>query len=128
MKTLSRKASSVRLKLDPKHKQRAIVLKRAKVDIKIIPVVNWLNSFDGVYTLFSCEGGPLKANDMAALPYVLFYCGHQLTLIKILTEVWGYANTDVDFHEGHLRYTLRFPSDKSLDLFVQKLKLREHSK
>jgi len=59
---------------------RKVVLKTADIDVGIIPVVNWLNSFHSTFTLWCCEGRKkgeprCDPNGHSAHPYVTFLCG-----------------------------------------------------
>jgi len=69
-----------------RHRQKEIVLKKAKVDIGMIPVVQWLNSIDGIYTYYSCEGD----DDEGIKPQVgfwWFYPGAlEVVTMKFLVE------------------------------------------
>ena len=47
----------VTVRANKKHKQITTTLKKnIKIDIKILPLVKYINSFDTAYTLYSCEG------------------------------------------------------------------------
>lgn len=86
------------------------------IDVNIVDVVVWLNSFESVRTLFSCEGEPGK-------PYVQFICTDQNDLKTIIEKVqykhgpksedmWLYGRVIVDAPSWMptLRYYLRFYS------------------
>ena len=98
------------------HKTKKVIIKEADVDIDISPVVEWLNKFKDVFTLFSCQGGE-KSNS-----YVLFCCMDNLTLIKILKITNTFADVKVDFYEGVTRYYLEFHSYKKLTEFYSWIK------
>ena len=51
-----------------RHKQVVTQLKQAEVDAKILPVLNWINSYDGLFTVFSCEGRAKRKWS----PYVIY--------------------------------------------------------
>jgi hypothetical protein len=61
-----------------KHKTINIPLKIISVDKGIVGVVEWLNKFYEVCTLYSCEGG-----NGALLPYVAFFCRSQDSLERV---------------------------------------------
>lgn len=88
------------------HKQRYIPIKYAPVDVSIAPIVLWLNSFDAVYTLFSCEG------DTNHKPYIMFFCRTQETLFKIIVELNYNAKieTFIDTNSTTVLYVARFIS------------------
>ncbi len=116
------------------HKTKRVVIKQGDVDVKIVPVVKWLNSFESVHTLFSCEGGTreelkntskLDESSMAHnKPYVLFTCWDQLELMTILRElhmsVWG-TTCEVTWYEPYpLRYHIKFRDKESLLHFCER--------
>jgi hypothetical protein len=118
-----------------------MVIKHADVDIQIQPIVKWLNSFDGIYTRWSCQGDPSKPFDKEtevngvvcvdpAVPaYVSFYCESAIDLAHVLNISDVYAHTEVKFYpaSGGLRYVMRFnPLAKTLSLeeFVKMLRLK----
>ena len=71
-----------------KHETQPISLKEADIDIEMIPVVKWLNSFDGVNTRHCCEGD--DGSWEFQKPYITFTCNSLLTLaiiVEKLTEV-----------------------------------------
>lgn len=55
------------------HDTESIPMKMIDVDVGIIPVVNWLNSMQGVYTEWSCQGDADKT-EYGSIPYVRFVC------------------------------------------------------
>lgn len=69
------------------HETETLIIdgKAAQVDRNIIPIVNWLNSFDGVTTYACCEGDDW-ISDLQGLvpPYVAFYCTNETSLIEII--------------------------------------------
>lgn len=41
------------------HKTKNATVKKARIDVGILPVINWLNSHDFIITMYCCEGrGP----------------------------------------------------------------------
>jgi len=100
------------------HIAKEITILKAAVDEKIIPVVQWLNSFEGVITIFSCEG------DKKVKPYILFQCDEHLTLLRILKTARAYYKTcEVWWWEDHLpvRYRMEFLSHGDMLVFVNYL-------
>lgn len=107
------------------HKQKIIFLKKISVDKGMVKVVKWLNSFQETCTIYSCEGDDLPGS--ANKPYVMFYCPHQLCLMRILSFVDNFALCEVDFYNKNLRYTLRFHSKNELKNFKRKIKISLNS-
>jgi hypothetical protein len=127
------------------HKTTKIVIKEANVDVNIIKVVSWLNSFKNTITLYSCEGEESQLDpkdytteqDLVDLttrtffnvgqPYVLFNCEkpHEI-LPEILGELLlpgtGYAGkVEIGYSNHKIQYTLRFYSKDSLKEFTEHL-------
>lgn len=103
------------------HETEWTAIKVVPVDKSIVPVVKWLNSFDGIYTIFSCEGetGNEDANEEKRedQPYILFYCSDVRDLIDVCH--CPYAEVIVDFHAGMLRYRMTFYSKEHMYLFIE---------
>ena len=57
-----------------KHETSQVYIKKAAVDIDILPVVTWLNSMHGTYTLWSCQGGGELRDEDVYCPYIRFVC------------------------------------------------------
>ena len=93
------------------HKTKNIVLKSANVDLKIIPLIEWLNAKEGVHTLYSCE-----CNDNDNKPYIMWSCSYPPSLVWILHVFSPFATTEIDYYEGSLRYTSRFGDENSLKM------------
>ena len=96
----------VKIKTCKKHKTQKIALKTAKVDERMIPVINWLNNMEGIYTRWCCEG------DMIHEPYIIFYADNLRELGHITRCIDGYGVIELSSY-GHanvdiLRYRLRF--------------------
>ena len=104
------------------HKTKRVVIKQSDIDINIIPVVKWLNSFESVHTLFSCEGETkqeLKDGGERNKPYVLFTCWDQLELMTILREL-DVATCEVTYYEAYgLRYRLKFIDKEAMLNFCE---------
>lgn len=107
------------------HETSRIIIKTADVDVKIIPLINWLNSFEAVTTRYCCQGAGAEdvknkdevssrmAKDMYR-PHVIFYCSDQLSLACICRRAFSYANITVEWYEGSIRYNMKFVSQESL--------------
>ncbi len=63
------------------HPARRIVLKSAEIDVDAIPLVQWVNSFEGAFTLMSCQGNP--SGDRPGSPHLLFFCWQEYDLYRI---------------------------------------------
>lgn len=94
------------------HKTKKIAIKEAKVDEKIIPLIKWMNSLEGVHTLFSCQGSNRKNSECSwcaeGSPYVMFMCFNQVNLAKILELFENRTQTEIYYFEGSVKYTSRF--------------------
>ena len=108
------------------HETMKINLGTADVDKNIVPVVEWLNSKPEVQTLYSCEGEKEITEHVVGRPYVMFYCSDTAILVNILSEFQRFCDgvTEIDFYEGHIRYTYRFGCIESLEEFKNHLKAR----
>ena len=96
------------------HKTMRTAIKTEDIDTGIVGVVKWLNSFESVYTLQSCQG---EDGDGDGKPYVLFHCGDPTDLIKILDEAHTFATMQIEWYQNSFRYNLRFVSVDTLAVF-----------
>jgi hypothetical protein len=98
-----------------KHKFQEIAIKKAEVDELLIPIVNWLNSFDDIHTRFCCENEPPEG------PFIIFFCESALTLCTVLKKSKGFASCKVEFYDpaGSLRYSLSFKNKEIAALFAE---------
>jgi hypothetical protein len=113
--------------------------KNIEVDTDMIPIVLWLNSLEGVKTLFCCQGdiNPLN-NGLPPIhvPYVLWNCNNQETLKYVLQtfeDIFGYSphnnirfhyhtvTTRIDLWENQFRYYTHWFDNLALQEFTQKL-------
>jgi hypothetical protein len=125
----------------PAHKMVDLPIKAAKIDLLMVPVLNWLNSFQDVQTYSCCEGyeeseltdepdecGRTPCHE----PYVGFTCHSMESLIAILQRVEaddGDAETivrgEVDWYSngnsglGRMQFTLRFYNKQRLRDFIK---------
>ena len=86
--------------------------------MNIIPLVKWLNSFNSVHTLHSCEGKTKKEQEgdqtLDCFPYVLFTCWDQLELMILLRDLDA-GTCEATYYEPYgLRYFLKFPDKETL--------------
>jgi tRNA(Phe) wybutosine-synthesizing methylase Tyw3 len=100
------------------HKTQRISLKTIEVDKAIVPIVNWLNSFEDIFTLNSCEGEQRKG--ICNLPYIQFISMGQKDLSQILPRLMGYAEVTVLYDEvrGCLVYIARFKNKSAMERVV----------
>jgi len=100
----------------------------ANVDVEIIPIVNWMNSFDGIFTKYCCQGSveTIEENlsyasmDMEIVhkhkyynnPYVMFNCSNLDSLYKIFKILDDFSESNKIEHIGlkyhQIKYSLSF--------------------
>jgi hypothetical protein len=114
-----------------------VVVKKARVDVLMVPVVNWLNDFEAVQTHYCCQGEPDPVNldelvwevgnreavSNVDKPYVLWTCSDAVTLATVLDRLDLFGTTEVDWSkfQSRLRYTTRFYSQTDLKQFIERL-------
>lgn len=109
------------------HPTENIVLKSASVDKDIVPVIQFLNRFDGIRTIWSCQGDDLANPDpdgtnagLLALPYVSF-SADDMDSLRIILQALARAPCEVviDYNNDLMpfRFTLRFISVDHLQNF-----------
>lgn len=99
------------------------IIKQAEVDEKIVPLIDWLNRFNSVHTLYCCQGGEVVAEDednWIDKPYVLWTCTDALDLVKILYHLGFYSKTYISWHSEkmHIEYCTRFQETESVESLV----------
>ena len=115
------------------HKTESIPQRIIDVDEGMIALVQWLNSLDGVNTSYCCQGEysyPPSNNiwTQLNLPYVIFVCQEDDSLIQILKALRDFAvvstecgefNLQVEYYKPQVpvRYVLKFRNRKVLDQF-----------
>ena len=108
------------------HKNLIMPLKMIEVDVKIAPVVRWLNSYSSSRTLFCCQN-PVLPN----CPYVMFSCDMFSDLRTIVNYFSRYPKTWVEilpsFGIRDLVYRLNFTNQKALENFVKRLPKKFHN-
>lgn len=102
------------------HKTVKMAVKTAEVDKNMVPVVRWLNSFGGVYTLHCCEGDCWSTSKHPQPPYVLFISQDESSLSIIHRKLRPEAIVELDHYSGSMRYYVRFRSKYSLKYFIEK--------
>lgn len=99
------------------HKTTLRMIKCAHIDTEMCSTIDWLNSFDGVYTLFCCQGD----KNISDSTYVMFHCWEIFDLQRIAESVYYHGTITVETRDGHLRYILRFNSIKTFRNFKRKM-------
>lgn len=94
------------------HEATEIPLKTAVVDKRIQPFIKWLNSFEGIFTTYCCEGTGSVKDTVGAAAYVVFHCDCPLTLAVVLTRLKSFADVYVECYRGQIRYTIRGSLEK----------------
>lgn len=104
------------------HETKNISLKTADVDIKIIPVVQWLNTFAGILTLNSCEGAG-RGHDKQ--PYIHFACLKDNSLKHVVLKLKDFRyDLEIKQHNQFWNvstYCIRFESPEELLRFTEAL-------
>jgi len=112
---------------DKAHITLKMPLKMIEVDKKIAPVVRWVNSFQSVHTLYSCEGSKKRSRQN---PYVLFSCHKFADLCKIVNFLPHSSKTRVEVVPScdmrALTYRLAFANQAELETFIERLPERFH--
>jgi hypothetical protein len=115
------------------HETKRVVIKEGDVDVKIIPLINWLNSFESITTLFSCEGDGKKKIEkkVANQPYVLFTCWDHFELSAILRELdrcgCGVTCEATYWAPYPLRYMIKFEHKKGMLEFCKRKNIKKFS-
>lgn len=109
-----------------KHKAKNIVIKKALIDEKMIPVVKWLNSYKDTHTTYCCEGEKDTDNFQ---PHCLFMCHNMFELKDILYKIYSFGLSKdyvmilVDFLSTSvpIRFQIKFKNQATLKLFCDNL-------
>lgn len=103
------------------HPCKKIAIKSAEVDELMVPLINWLNAFESIYTTFCCQGDPFDSEKSQEenkyyAPYVSFFCTNQIDLICVLSTLRCAAEVQVMWNseKGFLEYVARFGSQQSM--------------
>ena len=99
------------------------IIKQAEVDEEMVPLVDWLNGFDSVHTLYCCQGESVVAHDFAGKPYVLWTCTNTIHLIQILDKLGWLAGTEIHWSQEkrQLEYSTRFDNKEGLKSMVERI-------
>lgn len=94
------------------HKTEKIPLKMIDVDIGIIPLIKWINSYKGIFTLYSCEGYDYNPETEVTLPpYVTFIAETSRDIELFLEELAGLRipmEVKVDSNAPNKLFKMRF--------------------
>jgi hypothetical protein len=104
------------------HETISTSVKIVDVDKGIKPLISWINSFKGIYTLFSCEGYD-DTYEIPEAPYVMFISLSVDDLCKFLLHIKSSSflyEIHVIYLEGLLKYCIRFNSKKDLNYFYER--------
>lgn len=75
------------------HLQKEIILKTARIDENIIPVVEWINSIN-CCTIACCQGHESSINPCSSHPYVVFTCWNYESLQHIISVCKYFDNVN----------------------------------
>ena len=116
-----------------KHITRIIVQKEADVDVRMIPIVRWINSYPEAITLYCCQGNWIKTtskyhNGVAASTdcYVMWIArdvGASMVANEIITTLSG-GTTEVRVDDGVRFYLTRWKHEHSFLTDVKRCKRR----
>lgn len=100
------------------HTTEEIAIKSAHVDKGIIPLVKYLNSFNGIQTIYSCEGrgdgDDIRASEWL---YVVFTAEDFASLRRFLETITMFSfSVSVGFYNEFVpfRFTIQFGSCEQL--------------
>jgi len=101
------------MSVNDKHETELVIIKEEYVDKKIVPMIQFFNSFNGIITLYSCEG------DEKTSPYISFICRNHNSLSQLVDALSIYCEQcfvpmEANFFEGTLTYVVRFENQEAL--------------
>ena len=109
-------------RLGPKSHPQVQCSKTFSCDKRMKLVVDWLNSFSSLYTLYCCE------SEGESRPYVIFKCDNQEDLIAVVRTFNDVSDVDANIHLNYInpttgmRYILYFTGQGDLDRFSELVK------
>ena len=110
------------------HKTTKIPISFAKIDNGIAKLVFYLNTFDGIFTRWSCEGD--KGKNPLNLPYVKFYAEDVESLRHlgmILQSLGCHADLNTNGSDFMpfmpIAFSIRFDSKKHLKSVFDKIRI-----
>lgn len=107
-----------------------MIIKSADVDVEIIPIIKWLNSYLSVNTHFCCQGDPdtTKETDNHACnrPYVLFTCMNPVDLVSVLSVLGHFSTVEIHWNQykAQIEYISRFTNKERLLDAIDYIKVR----
>jgi hypothetical protein len=112
------------------HKTRKIPVKWAKVDIEMVPIVNFFNRQPGIETMYCCQG--IEESDKQIQPHVVFTAADQQNLEGLVLalrnigifERW-LAGIQVNAYVGHnykIKYAIYLANIKDRERWVKLIK------
>ncbi len=69
------------------HKAKRVAIKHAEIDEGIIPFIQWMNHFSGIFTRWSCEGERHNPEGYHRA-YVTFYAEDAAVLAEFIFHFW----------------------------------------
>ena len=107
---------------DNKHKSKLLPIKEAWVDEEIVPLVNYINDFVGVYTTSNCQGD--TKDDPGLLPHVSFIGTEYRSIIALFHALQdapcSITIKDDGFHRPiRYHYAIHFDNNEDVQLMVK---------
>lgn len=98
--------------VNPEHDQRSMSLKYVDVDIEMVDINKWFNSFTEVYTMASCQGFVEEHGEEGQKPYVMWMSLDPLETQRVLERFRHKEKTTVryDHRRNMLTYITTWPS------------------
>ena len=115
------------------HNSVTVSIKKAKVDKRMAKIIDWLNRFKSIQTIYSCQGDGGKTQEAldeegSYDPYILFTCNRNEDLAVVLECInqWYsskpklevYPEINVSIYNNVIRYTIRFNKRKDPNSLV----------
>ena len=103
----------------PFHNTEKILVggKECDIDVGIVPVVRWINSFDGLRTIACCHGEGTLVE-----PYLVYVYDGRSHIVEINRTIRTFAWAVKNDFQGVKRYWIRFHSPQHLQQFCELLK------
>lgn len=79
----------------------------AEVDVEMVPLIRWLNSFFSITSRYCCQGEEYD-EDGTHKPYVLFTCNNLSELERVIRFLNPDGRGEFDVLGHDVRYTFRF--------------------
>lgn len=109
-------------KQNEQHETTEITIKQAEVDLLMVPIVKYINSFEGLTTRWCCQGD--EKNDGSIYLqgcYVIFYSDDNISLIKLLAKFKYLARFEIEYYTESLglRYCMIIKTKRNFDEIVK---------